>query len=227
MIAIPIIFSDNSSQALQIHDIPDKCPFCHHAIEPVQHFAFCDRDKWTARNCLQIIFRCTRKDCRNLFVANYKPRDQGCNNFTYQYSQPFIKKGRDFTETINGISLGFCTIYDQSFAAEQESLLEICGVGYRKALEFLIKDYLIKIFPARETEIKKKSLGNCIEQDIANDNIRKMAKRATWLGNDETHYLRKWEGKDLDDLKKLIDATLYWVEMEKLTQDTEQEMPEN
>ena len=118
------------------------------------------------------------------------------------------KKGRSFTETISKISPSFCTIYNQSLSAEQDGLKEICGVGYRKAIEFLIKDYLISKSPDQTDSIKKKSLSNCIKDDIVNDNIKAMAKRAAWLGNDETHYLRKWEGKELNDLKKLIDVTL-------------------
>ncbi|MBP2259149.1 hypothetical protein [Virgibacillus alimentarius] len=38
-----------------------------------------------------------------------------------------------------------------------------------------------------------------------------MAERATWLGNDETHYVRQWENKDLQDLKNLIDLTVYFI----------------
>jgi hypothetical protein len=53
-----------------------------------------------------------------------------------------------------------------------------------------------------------------------------MAKRATWLGNDETHYVRTWEGKDLKDLKTLIRLTIHWVEMEAETERYEQEMQE-
>ncbi len=49
--------------------------------------------------------------------------------------------------------------------------------------------------------------------------LREIAKRAAWLGNDETHYVRKWEGKDLEDLKRLISLTIHWIEMEKLTAD--------
>ena len=41
-----------------------------------------------------------------------------------------------------------------------------------------------------------------------------MAKRATWLGNDETHYFRKWEDKDLSDLKKLIEMTVHFISMD-------------
>ena len=45
-------------------------------------------------------------------------------------------------------------------------------------------------------------------------------------GNDETHYVRKWEGKDINDLKKLISMTIAWIEIEQLTVDLAKEMPE-
>jgi hypothetical protein len=96
-------------------------------------------------------------------------------------------------------------------------LTEICGIGYRKALEFLIKDYLISNLPDEEEHIKKKLLGKCINDYVENPNIKEMAKRAVWLGNDETHYIRRWENKDINDLKILIDITVHWIEMEVLT----------
>ena len=40
--------------------------------------------------------------------------------------------------------------------------------------------------------------------------------KCAWLGNDETHYIKKNEGYDVDDLKRLLNATIYWIEM-KLT----------
>ena len=117
-------------------------------------------------------------------------------------------------------------IYNQAFSAEQYNLTEICGVGYRKALEFLIKDYLIINNPDETEKIQKKLLGSCISEYIDNTRLKSVAKRAVWLGNDETHYIRKWETKDLQDLKKLIELTLHWIEMETLSESLESEMPE-
>jgi hypothetical protein len=53
-----------------------------------------------------------------------------------------------------------------------------------------------------------------------------MAKRAAWLGNDETHYVRKWEDHDLPDLKKVIELTVLGIEMEEMTKDVIKDMPE-
>jgi hypothetical protein len=207
-------------------DNPDTCPLCNNGIDPVFIYGYCSTKKIGQDDCLQVIYRCTKEKCQGLFVSYYRTLDPNCDRFIYIKSRPINKKDREFTDTIESISPNFCLIYNQAHSAEQDGLTEICGVGYRKSLEFLIKDYLISREPGRTEEIKKKFLGKCISEEIKNDNIKTMAKRAVWLGNDETHYLKRWEGKDLNDLKKLIDATLYWIGMEKLAEDIPLEMPE-
>jgi len=136
-------------------------------------------------------------------------------------------KSEGFGETINNISPGFVKIYNEAFAAEQMSLMEVCGVGYRKALEFLIKDYVIV---GKEPEvienIKKMQLAQCIENYVTDLNVKNVSKRAVWLGNDETHYVRKWEEKDVQDLKGLIRLTIRWIEQEKETASLLEDMPE-
>ncbi|HEX3036479.1 MAG TPA: hypothetical protein VHT73_15385, partial [Thermodesulfobacteriota bacterium] len=69
-------------------------------------------------------------------------------------------------------------------------------------------------------------LGTFISNYITNPNIQEVAKRAAWLGNDETHYLRIWTDKDVHDLKLLIQLTVRWIETEELTKEAVKEMPE-
>jgi hypothetical protein len=95
----------------------------------------------------------------------------------------------------------------------------ICGVGYRKALKFLIKDYLIKQRPSDEEVIKAAPLGACIRNYVNDSHVKEVAKRAVWLGNDETHYLRVWVDKDVQDLKRLIALVTHWIEAEYLTKE--------
>nr|WP_255259901.1 hypothetical protein [Lentibacillus sp. CBA3610] len=96
-------------------------------------------------------------------------------------------------------------------------------MGYRKALEFLIKDYLIYLDNEAETEFLKMPLGQCINK-LGNHNIKEIAKRAAWIGNDETHYIRKWKNKDINDLKKLIEVTVYFIAMEVVSNKYLEEM---
>ena len=51
-----------------------------------------------------------------------------------------------------------------------------------------------------------------------------MAKRATWLGNDETHYYKKWPEKDISDLKILIQLTVNSIDNQLLIEKYEKEM---
>lgn len=227
MKTINVLYDDTSQQSHNLIDVPDKCPLCHRGTDPHIHFAFCDRTKWNKNDCLQVLYRCTWKDCQSLFIAYYSAQNNNCNRFlNFNYTKPVNKKNHLFSQTIKDISPSFITIYNQADSAEQDGLTEICGVGYRKAVEFLIKDYLIGLNSEDKETIEKKSLSACIKEKLENPNIKAMAKRATWLGNDETHYKRKWEDKDLTDLKKLIDATISWIELEKLTEDTRNDMPE-
>ena len=130
-----------------------------------------------------------------------------------------------FSDIIISVSTPFIEIYNQAFTAQQLNLSEIAGVGYRKALEFLIKDYLIQIKPDNKDSIEKSLLMSCISQFVDNDKIKSVAQRAVWLGNDETHYIKKWTTKTIEDLKILIKLTVRWIEMEKLTLHYEDEMP--
>jgi len=225
MEAINILYDSGLNRPLVIEK-PDMCPLCHNGIDPIAISAFCNNKKWNKDDCLQVVYRCTKKECRNIFISYYSAKDYGCGSFEYKHSKPINKKEQNFTDVIKGLSPNFCLIYNQSHSAEQDGLAEICGVGYRKALEFLVKDYLIKKNPEKEEEVKAKLLGSCISEYITSENIKKIARRAVWLGNDETHYVRKWEGKDLHDLKRLIDITIYWMEAEKLTEEAETEMPD-
>ena len=77
-----------------------------------------------------------------------------------------------------------------------------------------------------QEKIKRMQLMPCIKEYVDNDNIKKVAERAAWLGNDETHYVRKWEEKDVQDLKGLIRLTIWWIEQTTETVKLLEEMPE-
>lgn len=118
-------------------------------------------------------------------------------------------------------------MYNEAAEAEHRELKGICGAGYRRALEFLIKDYLINEKARDKDEVVGKFLGNCISEQIDDKRIKDCAKRAAWLGNDQTHYYRQWADQDLEELKVLIDLTVNWIHNEALTEKFRSEMPEN
>lgn len=194
---------------------PKKCPFCHDTITPRRYYGF------HGVNGLEIIYRCSNEECQKIFIGIYE-------SYTNVYKLKGTSIGnhepRVFSENIINLSSNFVEIYNQALTSEYYNLEHISGIGYRKALEFLIKDYLISKFPEKTEKIKDKFLGKCITQDVDNHNLKEIAERAVWLGNDETHYVRKWETKDVGDLKKLIDVSIHWIEMELLTEQYKADM---
>lgn len=204
---------------VEISGQPNICPYCHKAITPNLIWGYQRNDE------LDVFMCCPDSNCGLSFVGFYSfDRSYDCWIYSNETTKGNIFN-RNFNNTIDKISPSFVLIYNQSYFAEQNGLSEVCGVGYRKALEFLIKEYLILNNPDHKEKIEKKMLGNCIEEYVSDSRIKMVAKRAVWLGNDETHFVRKWEHKSLEDLKKLIDLTIHWIEMEDLTKSLTDDMP--
>jgi len=203
---------------INLIDYPNTCPFCHKSITPNLEYT-----RHLEIN-LEVLFTCPNVECDKGFLAYYDNKNYD-NEWEYNGNTTQGKiEGKIFTEIIEGISSSFIDIYNQAYAAEQYGLIDICGVGYRKALEFLIKDYAIQNKKKKKTEIEHKQLSVCINDYINDANIKSVSKRAVWLGNDETHYTKKWENKNLNDLKVLIDLTIYWIQTESLTKYFEKDM---
>lgn len=201
---------------------PDHCPVCSHGIEPTILVDNVITRPEREGNVLQIIYRCPRHECQEAFIASYRQgRDRRTlrpdGPFILRRLEPIIPSEPEVADEIKEVSPNYFEILSQAKAAEGYRLTQISGVGYRKALEFLIKDYCIAAQPDREEEIKKVFLGNCIINYVTDENVKQCARRATWLGNDETHYVRKWEDKDIEDLKILIRLTEAWVVNSLLT----------
>ena len=90
-------------------------------------------------------------------------------------------------------------------------MLSICGAGYRKALEYLIKDYLIKI---KEKNINNKDLADCIEMcdDLFDIDILNIMRK---LGNASTHYENgniEYDINTLNDYKDMLRKVAYTIE---------------
>ncbi len=193
----------------EIVEMPDKCPFCHFSIKPI--LLKCTHKQF---NYLEVFMVCPNENCQSSFIAYYDQIEKNLYSFT-----GFVSKGRpekrNFSEVINKISSSFCKIYNEAFAAEQNNLHEICGMAYRKSFEFLIRDYLIKINPKERAFIKKQTrIIELIRKYLQNPQLIDVVERTFWLGNDETHYQRKWKNRDLKDLKKLIELSINWIESE-------------
>lgn len=135
-----------------------ECPYCHTKVNP--EYLYVDNS--------YLFALCSNSNCGKHMILI---KENGYYTKIQQNSEPLKKT---FSSIISDISPDFTIIYNQAFYAEQIHLDQICGVGYRKALEFLIKDYLIHnsedvIF---NEKIKSKFLNNCIQDDVKNEMIK-------------------------------------------------------
>ena len=209
--SITISAFGGNRHTLSVDFFPSECGLCHKQVDPTFiSGAFNNGSSQSLK--MEVAFQCTNRECTSLLIGYYQ-RESASHNFKLQKHAPVIPINKEFNPEISEVSSNFIEIYNQALYAEQTGLTLISGIGYRKSLEFLIKDYLIFLDDEREEEISRKPLGQCINE-LDNNNIKEIAKRATWIGNDEAHYTRKWEGKDINDLKKLIDVTVYFIAMD-------------
>lgn len=221
----------NQLYEVQFHQV-DECPICGKGIKPelLAHSLYEDNKGLVRFTTLELCHR-----CYNSFVANYKTT-AFCNKHSlaktvsgYQavldYMCPYFPQREQFDDRIRLLSPYFCDLYDEAMAAEQYYLTGIAGVGYRKALEFLVKDFVISQNPDKADEIKKRPLNQCINDFIDNDLLKTAVTRAVWLGNDQTHYSTKFTDKTIDDLKSLIRLSLHWISMILETQEAEKIPP--
>lgn len=204
------------------YDLTNLCPICNKSIMPIEKSHFYNSDS----NMYFFTFQCPA--CNKGFIAYYDDTD---NDESYQgiwYSvlhlkniYPRIPIKKQFDESIISLSETFCDIYNQAYVAEQTDLNQIAGMGYRKSLEFLIKDYCVRKNEHEAEKIKGTLLGQVINDYIDNDKLKNLAKASVWIANDETHYVRKYEDKDIIDLKKFISATVAYITYELISDDAQ------
>jgi hypothetical protein len=204
---IQVNYKDKSSDIEHLNTVPDKCPICHHSISPEFHVAYYSTHDIPSTG-IDVVWRCPSKQCNRLFISYYE-------NKIFKYSTPNLPENVIVEENISIFSQRFSTIYTQALAAKEYGLNELVGIGLRKALEILIKDYCIYKNAAEIEKIKKNTLNDCINQ-YCESYVQRSAHKCRVLGNDETHYERKYEERDINDLEKLLKITLYWINAEFL-----------
>lgn len=195
-------------------DEPSQCPQCKHAIKPevIGIHPYVD-DNY---GCFLVItYLC--KHCFRPFITLYSTADYGIGVMVSTEPTRFIEQ--KFDSLIVNLSPAFVKIYNQALAAENLGHDEIAGVGYRKSLEFLIKDYLIHQTPEEKDKIEDLALAKCIKQYIDSRPLQLTAERCVWLGNDHAHYKQKHTDKDLADLKRLLNASVSWVHLMLVTEE--------
>lgn len=193
---------------------PNICPKCKNGIEPVALYSISyEKDDIEYVTLLQFC-----PVCLSAFICTYRSEISGWGSDMTKVAKDMTELGPSkfvgisFDETITLLSPTFVKIYNQALEADARGLDEIAGIGYRKALEFLIKDFAIHINQDKADEILTSNLNTCINKYIDSEHIKILASRSVWIGNDEAHYIRRQRDYDISDMKRFIKSLVSFIE---------------
>lgn len=190
-------------------ELVNICPICHNGVSPIICSSLLSDNK-DDNTHITLLLYCP--SCGNSFIAKYLFAARGVRLLEPEYdgSYPLANKFEKFDESITKISPSFERIYNQALSSEDYHLNEMSGMGYRKALEFLVKDYAIYKNPDLKESIMTTLLADCINKYIDDERIKMLAQKAAWLGNDESHYYQQRDN-NVANLKKFIKAILHYI----------------
>lgn len=192
-----------------------RCPHCGIESRPstqkLNNMHFPNRENY------QVLYLHECPGCNSQFIT-IQDRAIGSEGFLLTLIK-YPTETLPFTDSIRHLSPEFTKIYNQAFCAEQLGLHDICGMGYRKAVEFLIKDYCILEHQESEEEIKPMLLSQVISKYISDNQVKTLASRCAWLGNDEAHYVRLHTDRSFEDLKVFIHALIQYIEWQRTYED--------
>lgn len=151
---VKVSFSDTTKTIFQVN-IPEKCPHCGKSMSPRVYSGFSDknhgyrnrvngfRDGTNKKFCL--VLQCVL--CNAFYIGNFEPYGMNASgditsyrHVEVSYIPPVLT---DIPDNVSEISERFGEIYKQSLQAKEYGLNEIYGMGLRKSLEFLVKDFAI------------------------------------------------------------------------------------
>ncbi|OFI49557.1 hypothetical protein BG261_02970 [Floricoccus tropicus] len=195
-------------------DVKETCPFCNLGIKPIHvtSTTFENIDKKTA---FLLLNQCP--SCKHHWSDEYliiEPNGNG--TYTGYLTNPklFLPIPDEITEEITKVSPEGVKIYTQALQAEQLGFDSLVGIGMRKSIEFFIKDFLIYTNPENKEKFEKIQLGDAIKNYIDNEDLKALATSSNWLANDETHYVKKFTDKDINDLKKYMKSLIKYIDFQ-------------
>lgn len=184
-------------------ETPVECCHCEKGIDPLVIKAFAYTRLHTHE--FAVAFQCPV--CDGVFIGLYERAGFGMTPYPYKILGGHIMK-KVFEQPIIEISPNFVTSYNEAYAAEQSGATGLAGIGYRRAFEFLMKDYAIYKNPENAESIKNSTLAKCISDYSPTDNTKELWEKTAWIGNDFSHYNSKHPDISLEDLKSLIDFSV-------------------
>lgn len=213
---------------LEFWGIPKQCPHCNKLVQ----MNIVGMQKIPKKNIdiTLVVFQCIA--CRELIVGRYIQtgivfRLFNENNKSFFYPNAEYRD-IEFPAEIKKVSPKFPCIYNQAAKAEHYGCIDIAGAGFRKAAEFLIRDFAIYKHQNKKENILNTLSAKNVIRNFLNEypRISRAAGASLELGNDEVHYSKIYTEYSLKDLKYFIEIALgeilYELKLEQFEKDSAQ-----
>ena len=190
--------------------IPKKCPYCNYSgiqtqLSKTEFFHSHGNEQVEV-----IVSKC--EVCLRATAYNVCFSTGGSYLRTELVNPISSPENMTFPKSIEDMSPSFIKTYSQASTAEEIGLSQIAGMGYRKALEYLVTDFVLTNKLVTKDESVKLPLSKLIKK-LPEESIRELALASAWIGNDETHYYRQNPEFQVADIKEWIRAMINYIEM--------------
>lgn len=203
-----------------VHSIVKECPHCDRGIKAI--VLKMHDEEFDGTIYVHLICECP--SCHQTFFAEYSFEQIldvfGFPRFLPEPTYyPFKKKCISIEKEIKELSPNFEKAFEEASTIENLNFLDLAGLGYRRAFEFLIKDYVIYLTPDKKQDIIDDSsvsniINNRIPSSLEFHKLKEISKRAWWLGSDYAHYKKHYQDKDISDLKECIDLARFQITLD-------------
>lgn len=200
--------------------VNSQCPICHieSGYELLKFLPAKDENETTTRDWLGI-YKC--RHCKHIFSVLYKDVTKEQNayifNFTGQrefsvvdsHYTPYLSQIPDLPEAFNKPEFAkFRQAYEDLCWAKDYQIEGLVGMAYRRALECLIKDFLISEgYKTEYNNIPKEHLANLL-QAMPNEIIKDCGTIVNRISNDYVHYEDDNPEFDISTIKEFFDEVL-------------------
>ena len=198
----------------------DMCPLCHFGMD-LSQYSWRNFHDWSHadQQDFSIFSMYVCPHCHRGFVVVHKMVvSGGCEGAgecvvreESQAAYPHIVKLSDMDDVVYSVSPKFYDVYQQCLTAKANGLYDLYGMGFRKAVEYLVTDFAIKMRPEENDKIRDMSLHNRIMRYISDDDVRKTLLACKLLGNNEVHYDNSNTSDDMILFEKLIGDVIRYI----------------
>lgn len=195
-------------------EIPSVCPWCKVSFNPIIRKI----DNFNESGELTFVVRYHCGYCLKKSIAVLTSK-AGETILRQRVIYP-AAKGTDFPDELSEVSPRFIQLYHSAERSETAGDLDLAGMGYRAAMEILLKDSALKNSEDSKNSIAKLKIGQAIEKYFGTNPFGLVSADVVRLtANDFVHWDRpdNFDGrKSLDEIKAYLEIFIATVKVQQM-----------